>query len=130
MKKLFIFILPAILTAGCGGLTPFKVAIDSEPQGARIDVNGDYIGKTPTNYVVRGNADRSFNGAWVQGGDIVFTATPPYDQTNLYVQKKSFSPSAIFKQGDHIPENIFFDMHVRLDDAINNNRIHINIDSK
>lgn len=129
MKKLFMLILPAILT-GCGGLTPFKVAIDSDPQGARIDVNGDYVGKTPTSYVVKGNADRSFNGSWVQGGEIVFTATPSSEQTNLYVQTKSFSPSAFFKQGDHIPENMFFDMHIKPEDTINGERIHINIDSK
>lgn len=129
MKKILILMLPAILMTGCSGLTPFNVAIDSDPQGARIDVNGDYIGKTPTSYVVKGNADRSFNGSWVQGGDIVFTASPPYDQTNLYVQTKSFSPSAFFKQGDHIPENIFFDLHIKPDDS-NGGQIHINIDTQ
>jgi hypothetical protein len=118
MKKLLLFLIP-IFFAGCAGLPKFTTVIDSDPQGARIDVNGDYVGKTPTSYTVQGNADRSFNGAWVQGGDIVFTATPPYDQTNLYIQKKSFSPSAFFKQGDHIPEQMFFDMHVKPDNIIN-----------
>ncbi len=113
MKRILLLIVPALLTAGCGGLTPFKIAIDSDPQGARIDVNGDYAGKTPTTYAVKGNADRSFNGSWVQEGSIVFTATPPAGETNLYVQTKSFSPSAFFKQGDHIPEKMFFDMHVK-----------------
>jgi hypothetical protein len=112
MKKILILFMPVILMTGCGGLTQFKVAIDSDPQGARVDVNGDYIGKTPTSCVVKGNADRSFNGSWVQGNDIVFTATPPYDETNLFTQTKMFSPSAFFKQGDHIPENMFFDMHI------------------
>lgn len=128
MRKLLVFMLPLVL-AGCGGLTPFKVAIDSDPQGARIDVNGDYVGKTPTSCVVRGNADRSFNGSWVQGNDIVFTATPPHEQTNLYEQKKSFSPSAFFKQGDHIPENMFFDMHIKPDSS-GNDQLHIKIDTK
>jgi hypothetical protein len=132
MKKSFLGLAFGIslLVAGCAGLPKFTTAIDSDPQGARIDVNGDYIGMTPVSYAVQGNADRSFNGAWVQGGNIVFTATPPYDQTNLYVQKKSFSPSAFFKQGDHIPERMFFDMHVKPDNTFNNNQIHINIDSK
>lgn len=30
--------------------------------------------------MVQGNGDRSFNGSWVQGADIVITATPPYGQ--------------------------------------------------
>jgi hypothetical protein len=129
MKKPLLFLIPIIL-AGCASLPKFTTAIDSDPKGCRVEVNGDYIGMTPIIYTIQGNADRSFNGAWVQGGDIVFTATPPYDQTNLYVQKKSFSPSAFFKQGDHIPERMFFDMHIKPDNTINSDQIHINIDSK
>jgi hypothetical protein len=52
---------------GCGSLPKFQVAIDSDPQGARIEVNNDYVGKTPTTYSIAGNSDRSFNGNWVQG---------------------------------------------------------------
>lgn len=118
-----------LLHAGCGSLPPFKIAIDSDPPGARIEVNGEYIGVAPTAYTVRGNGDRSFNGSWVQGGDIVFTATPPYDQTNLYVQRKAFSPSAFFKQGDHIPERMLFDMHIK-SDASRDSLIQINVNSK
>jgi hypothetical protein len=101
------------LLMGCGGLTKFQVAIDSDPQGARIEVNNDYVGKTPTTYSIAGNSDRSFNGNWVQGSMIEFVATPPADQTNLFIQKKVFRPSAFFQQGDHIPEKMLFDMHVK-----------------
>jgi hypothetical protein len=104
--------LCGILT-GCGSLTKFQVAIDSDPQGARVEVNNDYVGKTSTAYTIAGNSDRSFNGNWVQGGMIEFVATPPSGETNLYVQRKLFRPSAFFQQGDHIPEKIFFDMHVK-----------------
>ena len=129
-QAFLIFAIPVFLTcSGCGSLPPFKIAIDSDPQGARIEVNGDYIGVAPITYVVKGNGDRSFNGAWVQGGNIVFTATPPHDQTNLYVQTKSFSPSAFFKQGDHIPERMLFDMHVK-SDAGGGTIIHIDTTSK
>ena len=103
-----------ILT-GCGSLSKFQVAIDSDPQGARIEVNNDYVGKTPTTYSIAGNADRSFNGNWVQGSMIEFVATPPSGQTNLFIQKKVFRPSAFFQQGDHIPEKMFFDLHLKSD---------------
>jgi PEGA domain len=128
MKRLLIPLIPFLLT-GCASLPKFSMTIDSDPEGCRVEVNGEYIGMTPTSYTIRGNGDRSFNGAWVQGKDILFTATPPYGQTNLYVQTKSFSPSAFFKQGDHIPERMFFDMHVK-PRAVNNDQILINIDSK
>lgn len=100
----------AILSTGCGSLSKFTIAIDSDPQGARVEVNNDYAGTTPTTYTIQGNADRSFNGNWVEGSMIEFVATPPSGQTNLYVIKKSFRPSAFFQQGDHIPEKMFFDL--------------------
>jgi hypothetical protein len=96
--------------AGCGSLPKFQIAIDSEPRGARIEVNREYIGETPLTYTVAGNGDRSFNGSWVQGPMIEFVATPPFAATNLYVHKKSFRPSAFFQQGDHIPEKMLFDL--------------------
>jgi hypothetical protein len=97
---------------GCGTPLPeFRIAIDSDPEGMRVEVNNEFIGKTPTTYTIAGNENRTFNGSWIPQKEIVFVATPPYDKSNLYVQKKSFSPSAFFKNGDHIPEKIFFDMH-------------------
>jgi hypothetical protein len=115
-----------VVLAGCATSLPkFEIAIDSDPQGARIEVNNDYIGKTPTSFSISGNADRSFNGNWVQGAMIEFVATPPADQKNLYVQRKSFAPSAFFKQGDHIPEKIFFDMHLKPQDGAADEHLQI-----
>ena len=124
MKKFLAALAGGCLFSGCGSLPSFQIAIESDPQGARIEVNGDYIGTAPTTARVQGNADRSFNGAWVQGSSIEFVATPPHDQTNLYVQRKFFSPSAFFKQGDHIPERMLFDMHLK-PDASSDGRIII-----
>jgi hypothetical protein len=45
------------------------------------------------------------------------------------VQKTSFSPSAFFKQGDHIPENMFFDMHIKPDEN-GGDQLRIKIDTK
>ena len=104
--------LCAVLT-GCGSLSKYQVGIDSDPQGVRVEVNNDYVGKTPVTYSISGNSDRSFNGNWVQGSMIEFVATPPAEATNLFVQRKLFRPSAFFQQGDHIPEKMFFDMRVK-----------------
>ncbi|HEX3800766.1 MAG TPA: PEGA domain-containing protein [Verrucomicrobiae bacterium] len=103
------------VASGCGGLQKFQMAIDSDPQGARIEINNEYIGKTPTSYTIAGNGDRSFNGSWVQGSMIELVATPSAQETNLFVQRKLFRPSAFFQQGDHIPEKVFFDMHLKTD---------------
>ncbi|MGO8701196.1 MAG: PEGA domain-containing protein [Limisphaerales bacterium] len=109
-------VLSGLLFAGCATTLPkFQITIESDPPGMRMEVNNEYIGVTPTVYTVGGNADRSFNGSWVQQPSIEFVATPPHDQPNLFVQRKAFSPSAFFKQGDHIPEKIFFDMHHKTD---------------
>jgi hypothetical protein len=99
-----------LLSTGCGSLSKFTVVIDSDPRGARIEVNNDYVGETPTKYTISGNSDRSFNGNWIEGSMIEFVATPPAGETNLYVIKKTFRPSAFFQQGDHIPEKMFFDL--------------------
>ena len=104
------FAIVAGLASGCGTTPKFQIAIDSDPRGARIEVNNEYIGETPTIHTVQGNADRSFNGNWVQGSMIEFVATPPRGQTNLFVVRKAFRPSAFFQQGDKIPERIFFDL--------------------
>lgn len=114
MKKIAIPLLAAVL-CGCASKGPpmFDIQIESDPQGARIEVNNEYVGQTPTTYKIRGNEDRSFNGSWVQASNISFVATPPHDAPGLFRQEKHFSPSAFFKQGDHIPEKIFFDMHTQ-----------------
>lgn len=121
---ILVSVLCGIVT-GCGSLPKFQVAIDSDPQGMRVEVNNDYLGKTPTSYTIAGNSDRSFNGSWVQGSMIEFVATPPAGEPNLFVQRKLFRPSAFFRQGDHIPERIFFDMHVKTEQINLGDRLQI-----
>jgi len=113
IKWLVLSIVCCAVFTGCGSLTKFQIAIESDPEGARVEVNNDYLGRTPTTCTVQGNADRSFNGNWVQGSVIEFVATPPTGSKDLFVQRKTFSPSAFFKQGEHIPEKMFFDMHLK-----------------
>jgi hypothetical protein len=111
-------LLASLVLVGCASLPKFQIAIDSDPQGARVEVNNEDIGKTPTTYSVSGNKDRSFNGNWIQGSMIEFVAYPPPGSTNLYIQRKVFRPSAFFQQGDHIPERIFFDLHLKSESIV------------
>ena len=99
-----------LCVSGCATVPEFSIQIDSEPQGARVEVNHDYIGDTPVVYTLAGNDNRTFDGGWVEDGLIVFVVTPPFRQTNLYTQKKSFRPSGFFEEGDRIPERMFFDL--------------------
>jgi hypothetical protein len=121
----FVSCLVCLPLIGCGGLSKFQIAIDSDPEGARVEVNNDYIGKTPTTFKIEGNGDRSFNGSWIQGSMIEFVATPPSGDNNLFVQRKTFRPSAFFQQGDHIPERILFDMHLKQDASSLNEHLQI-----
>jgi len=84
--------------------------IESDPPGARIEVNNSYLGPTPTQYTLATNAEGEFLGSWVNAPIVEFIATPPGDQSGLYVQRNRFQPNGFFKAGDKIPGRIFFDM--------------------
>src|SRR4051794_39866253 len=84
----------AFLWTGCAGTPPTKtIQIDSDPQGVRLECNNEDLGKTPTTFTVRTNPEGEFLGAWAGGPMVTFTAYPPTGSTNLYLQKKSFSPN-------------------------------------
>lgn len=105
-------ILLAALLAGCASAPPTKtIQIDSDPQGARVECNNEDLGKTPTTFTVRTNPEGEFLGAWAGSPVVEFVAYPPPGSSNLYVQKKSFSPNGFFKAGDRIPARMFFDLH-------------------
>jgi hypothetical protein len=104
-------LLVAIFT-GCASGPPMKtIQIDSDPQGARVECNNEDLGKTPTTFTIRSNPQGEFLGSWAGAPTVTFIAYPPAGLTNLYVQKKSFSPNGFFRAGDHIPAKMFFDLH-------------------
>jgi hypothetical protein len=113
MKRIPVF-LACIVLAGCASGPPTKtIQIDSDPQGIRVEMNNAYLGKTPTTYTVSTNPEGEFLGSWANAPEVVFTATPPYEATNLFLQKKIFQPNGFFRAGDKIPEKMFFDMHIK-----------------
>ena len=114
MIKRFCLVPVIILfSAGCASAPKGKtIAIDSDPQGARIEVNGEDLGKTPTTYTVaKTNPEGEFLGSWANAPVVEFVAYPPRDVPGLYKQTKTFSPNGFFRAGDKIPSRIFFDMH-------------------
>ena len=104
---------------GCGSLPAFKIAIDSDPPGARIEVNGEYIGVAPTTYTIRGNDDRSFNGSWV--GTTLFSPRLRYTIKLIFTSRKNRSAQVHFSNRATIsPERMLFDMHVKSDTSRDN----------
>src|SRR6266404_2048915 len=48
MKRQSMFIALAGLLCGCAGIPPKTITIESDPLGARVEVNNSYLGQTPT----------------------------------------------------------------------------------
>ena len=105
-----------VVVTGCASAPRTKtIQIDSDPQGVRVECNNEDLGKTPTTFTIRTNPEGEFLGAWAGSPEVVFTAYPPPGSTNLFLQKKVFSPNGFFKAGDHIPARMFFDLHQKVE---------------
>lgn len=114
MKTYLFLCLLVVALAGCATAPPQKtIQIDSDPQGARIECNGEDLGKTPTTFSLRTNPEGEFLGAWAGSPVVQFTAYPPAGAKDLYIQRKTFSPNGFFKAGDRIPAKMFFDLHLK-----------------
>ena len=93
--------------------------IISDPPGARIEVNGNYIGDAPITTRIRHHpADK------VVMGRVVIKALPR--EAGQYVQTKVFQgPQYPFDpHRDVVPERIFFDMKLQPVDA----NVNVNLD--
>lgn len=81
----------------------FDVQIISDPPGARIEINGNYVGDAPLSVKIEGFSDRTFNK------NTVIIANPIY--AGQYVQQKSFIGSPSLRDYNaKIPERILFIM--------------------
>ncbi len=88
--------------------TTMTIQIISEPPGARIEVNDDYIGNAPCSAQVRCDAEGRF---W---DSTHIRAIPREDG---YTQMKFFSgyqsPRGQILRSDAVPSRIFFDMRLQ-----------------
>ena len=92
------------LTTGCA-FDPHKaVEVLSQPPGARIEVNGDFVGCAPTTIKMLGEHDGRVKT------DYAIRAFPPgpeyYPQVKLFMRRPA-------GESDRIPKRIYFDMRVR-----------------
>lgn len=91
---------------GPDGTVAYKVQVESSTPGARIEVNDDYIGKTPLILTIYGDRDGTFHN--FGSHDYVIRAFPV--STNQYPQTKVFRTGGWFSEEDRIPGHIFFDL--------------------
>ena len=126
MKKLIssqksLWLFAALLLAGCAtettnppqhaergpdGTIAYKVEVESSTPGARIEVNDDYIGKTPLTLTIFGDKDGTFHNFGSK--DYIIRAFPV--TTNQFPQTKVFRTGGWFSEEDRIPGRIYFDL--------------------
>ena len=97
-------VIVATVFAGCAS-TPIKTAsveINSEPTGAKIEINNDYIGTTPCIAKIPANIKGEFTR------DTTIQALPVANGQRL--QKKHFSGGYDDGDNDLIPKRILFNM--------------------
>jgi hypothetical protein len=103
MRNTLVIFMAAVL-AGCTS-TPVKTAsveILSQPPGARIEVNDDYVGITPCTASIPANIMGEFTR------DTTIRATS--DVEGLRVQTKHFSGGFEYGENDIVPRRILFEM--------------------
>lgn len=88
---------------GCASASKiYNVEVLSEPPGARIEVNNDYVGDAPLTVAMSGNSNREVDRHYV------VKAFPRPGQLG-WVQKKLFWHFGLALPSDRIPERIYFD---------------------
>ena len=92
---------------GPQGTIAYEIEIESSEPGARIEVNGDTVGKTPLKLKVFGDKDGTFHNFGSR--DYVVKCYPV--QPNQRIQIKAFQTGGWFSQEDQIPKRIVFDLN-------------------
>ena len=91
---------------GPGGTIAYRVQVESSTPGARIEVNEDYVGKTPLTITIFADKDGTFHNFGSK--DFIVRAIPA--STNQFPQMKVFRTGGWFSEEDRVPSRIFFDM--------------------
>ncbi len=91
---------------GPDGTIGYSVQVESSAPGARIEVNDDYVGRTPLTVTIHGDKDGTFHNFGSK--DYIIRAFPV--ATNQFVQTKVFRTGGWFSEEDRIPKRIYFDM--------------------
>ena len=106
MRNFILILMGAVLLSACGPKAiMYNTRVTSDPPGARIELNNDYMGTTPLTLDWLGYTNNRFVNSYV----VKAFPTHPGD----YVQEKTFKgtrPGVYW--GDEIPKHIFFDMNI------------------
>lgn len=106
---------------GPQGTVAYLVALESSEPGARIEVNGDDVGRTPMTLKIFGDKDGTFHNF---GSDTYVIKVFPL-RAGQYAQTKIFRTGAWFSAEDKIPGKLFFDLG--LEPVSSNQKIEVNI---
>ena len=91
---------------GPNGTIAYMVQVETSEPGMRIEVNNDYIGKTPLTLKIFGDKDGTFHN--FGSSEYIVRALPA--NTNQFMQTKVFRTGGWFSQEDKVPSRIYFDM--------------------
>src|SRR6266481_5132550 len=108
--------LAAFILAGCasdgpkpekgkGGTIAYLVEVESSEPGARIEVNNEYVGRTPMTLKIFGDKDGTFHNF----GSYEYKVTASPVRAGQQAQTKVFRTGGWFTQEDRIPKKIFFE---------------------
>ena len=109
---------------GPNGTIAYMVQIETSEPGARIEANGDYVGKSPTTLKIFGDKDGTFHnfGSY----EFIIKAYPV--RQGQYLQTKVFRTGGWFTAEDRIPTRLYFDLD--LQPTTTTQKIDVNVNSK
>src|SRR5260370_23075758 len=95
----------SLIASGCASHTHAarprqKLLVVSEPAGAQIEINGQYVGNAPTTVEIEASNDGRF---W---RDTIIKA---YPKDTGYTQIRAFNGKSSWAISDVVPPRIFFD---------------------
>lgn len=92
---------------GRDGTIAYYINIESSAP-ARIEIDNDFIGRSPLKYKVFGDRDGTFHnwGAY----EVTIRAIPDPPADGLSPQAKIFRTGGWFSQEDRVPSHLYFDL--------------------
>jgi len=114
MKQGLFLLLGCFLFASCASSPPgsergpqgtiaYYIQVESDPPGARVETNGEYVGNTPLTIKVFGDPDGTFHN-FANQNKYTISATLPGQQT----QTKTYGAGGWFAPEDMIPKKVLF----------------------
>lgn len=91
---------------GPQGTILYKVKVEASDPGAKIEVNGDYVGEAPCTLKIYGDPDGTFHNF----GRYDYTIRAFPANSALHEKVKTFRTGGWFTPEDQIPKRIYFDM--------------------